>query len=275
MGRVEHHEPPRPAGAVMPRNDARHPRGKTGHGPGVEEGIGEVRARAVEGHLARAVGIHGEEDAAVRVGEVGVLPAQVEYPPVGEDRGIPSVLLVEGEAPDGARGPAEAIEVGHVGRAEDAGHAHVGGRGREEDVAPGQVAGIVVVHVGLIDLGDGRGLARGEVELEDAPPPGPIQGRIEEPPAVEVEVHVSRETARGLVDHGEIPVGAGRIEPDQGVAVPGAGQGLVALPVGGQAQVGRARGTSHEEDLQVFEQGIGEQRLVGAGQDGLDPGQGG
>ena len=134
----------------MTGGDADDLRGMVRNGPSVEERVGEKRVAAVVLHLPGAVGIHVEQDPRVRVRQVGILPSQIQHAAVVQHRRAPVVLLVHGQLADRAVA-IQQVEVGHVRAAVDARHADEGSGGREQNPPVGQVAGVVVVHVGLVN----------------------------------------------------------------------------------------------------------------------------
>ena len=94
-GHVEQDQLSGPGRPMMACHDARELRGVRGNRLGIEDAIRPEAAAAVVGLLPRAVGIHGEQPRAERVGDVRVFPARVEHAPVAEHRGIEVVVLVE------------------------------------------------------------------------------------------------------------------------------------------------------------------------------------
>jgi hypothetical protein len=215
--RVHDEEAPRARDSVVPARDPDHAARMVWNRPRVEEGVGEVGVAAEVLHLACSIGIHLEEDPRVRVGEVGVLPSQVEDTAVWKDRRAPVVLLVHGELAD-APIVLEAVEVRHVGGPVDAGHAHEGGGGREDHPAIRQVASIVVVDVRFADELEFPGVRAVERHLEDLPAPVGTRHGEEDPIRVGVEVHVAHELpARGLEDRDEAYRGSARGEGREAV----------------------------------------------------------
>ena len=150
--------------------------------------------------------------------------------------------------------------VGHRVAAADARHAVEAPRRAEHDPPVGQVAGVVVVHVGVRA---GRDLAEAlavDADLEDLPAVLRA-GRAEEHAiAVEVQVDVADESAAvGLVQPRQLAVRPNGREHGDLIVVLVARQGTVALPVLRQAEV---PATLDHQQLVEVQQRVGQQGLL-------------
>ena len=104
------------------------------------------------------------------------------------------MLLVESQTADPAGFTFEPIEIGHVG---GPGHAGNPGerRGRaEDDVAIGQVTGVVVVHIRLMDQRELLEVSTVGIHLEDLPAAIVAGHREEQPARVEIQIHIPDKT---------------------------------------------------------------------------------
>ncbi len=179
--------------AVMTADDARELSGVPGNGARVEKRVRPIRIAAVIFHLPGAVGVHVEQYAVVTVGRIGIFPAQIQYPAIGKYRGAPVMLLVETQLADMTAVRVHPVESGAARTPVYAGHGREEGRGRENDVAVRQIAGVVMVNIGLIAR---RHLTQtGSVgkDLEYLPAVLRADGGKQEPVRIEMQVHIADE----------------------------------------------------------------------------------
>ncbi|OQB79021.1 MAG: hypothetical protein BWX88_04983 [Planctomycetes bacterium ADurb.Bin126] len=258
-GRVEDHQVAHPRQLVVPADDGDDAGALRGQGAGEEHRRRPVRPAAVVLQLLRAVGVGVEEDAAERVRDVHVFPAEIEQPPVGQGRRAPVVVLLHGELADAPVAVA-AVEVADVARAVDARHAGEAGGGAEDDRLVRHVAGVVVVHVRLADRLDLAQVLAVGADLVDLPPPAGRGHGEQQPLRVEVQVHVADESPiGGAVERGHLAARArGREEGDL-VVVAGGLEAGIAEVVGGQAEIALA--SLDQQELGRQER-IGQQGLV-------------
>ena len=113
----------------------------------IERAVRPERAASVMFDLIRAVRIHGKDVARIVVRNIYVFPPQVHNAPVGQDRRIPVVVLLERQLPDRLAVLFNAVEVADEPGAPDARDAHHGGGGYENRRAVGNVASFDVVDV--------------------------------------------------------------------------------------------------------------------------------
>ena len=175
---------------------------RAGDGLGVAIVVGPEAVGAEVGQLAGAVRAHGHQNTAEEVGLVAILPADEHHAPVIEHRGRPVGVLVEGQALHLAGGRVEAIGVGHRHTARFAGQPLLGGGGRHDKLAIGQIAAIanVVIH----PLGRNRlGLALAKAVLPElqAVAVGRILLHKADALGIPIEVHAGHRRARGIVEH--------------------------------------------------------------------------
>jgi len=111
------------------------------------------------------------------------------------------VVLLEGEAADRPLA-VEEVQVGHVGGPGHAGHADEGGGGSEQDVAVGQVTGVVVVHIRLVDQREWVQSGAVGVQFEDLPAAVRSGHGEKQPVSVPVQVHVADETSPFRTEEG-------------------------------------------------------------------------
>jgi len=260
-GRVEDHQLAH-ARVVVVAADHRHHLGRMiGDRPGIEKRVRPIGVAAHVFHLARAVRVHVEQQARVRVRRVGVLPSRVKHAPVVEHRGTPIVLLVEAELADVAPVGVHEVQRGHVRAAVHAGNPHEIRRRGEDDPAVGQVAGVVAVHVGLLagELAQARAVG---ADLEHLPAVVAAGHGEEHPVGVEVQLDVAHEAAAlGLVERGELALAAHGREHHDLVVVARLRQAGVALPVAGQAQRRRVGPALHQQQPLEIQERIGQERF--------------
>ncbi len=246
-GHIKQHQFAHPRHPVMAPHDAyelgRVPRDRLG----IEHRVRPVRIAAVELHLLRPVGVHVEQQPVVRVRCVGVLPAQVQHPAVFQHRGAPVVLLVEAELADVAPIGIHPVQVRHPRAAIDARHGcKRGGRG-EDDPPVGQIAGVVMVHVGRIA---GRYLAQPgaiHADLEDVPLPMAADRGEQQPVRIEVQVHVADEIRPRRPVQGAHRAVRLQAQERDFVIETRRRQCAIALPVLRQAQRGACGAPPHDE----------------------------
>lgn len=212
--------------------------------------------------------------------QVGVFPAKVKEPAVVHHHGIEVVVLLEAKLADIPAVGIHAVEHGHV--AEVAGHALKAGRAAEGDPPVGQVAGVVTVDVGLVaprHLPQARAVG---ANFEHLPAAGGVGHREQEPPGVELEVHVAHELAAlGPEEGREGSFGGDRLEDGDLIVIHALGQRRVAcrasrqpeVPAEGREGVGRLAVADrppldHQEAVEVQER-IGLKRLLGQGRQGV------
>jgi len=250
------------ARVVVVAADHRHHLGRMiGDRPGIEKRVRPIGVAAHVFHLARAVRVHVEQQARVRVRRVGVLPSRVKHAPVVEHRGTPIVLLVEAELADVAPVGVHEVQRGHVRAAVHAGNPHEIRRRGEDDPAVGQVAGVVAVHVGLLagELAQARAVG---ADLEHLPAVVAAGHGEEHPVGVEVQLDVAHEAAAlGLVERGELALAAHGREHHDLVVVARLRQAGVALPVAGQAQRRRVGPALHQQQPLEIQERIGQERF--------------
>ena len=273
-GGIEDHQLAHAAHAMVTGDDTDHLAGQARNRARVEDAIGPIRVAAVILHLGGAVGIAVEEDAGVGVRQIRILPTQVENAPVVQHRGAPRVFLIEADLPTRARLPVQAEEMGDGRAAVDAGHCHHGGSGGVEDVAIGQVAGIVVIDEGL-GLGADllRRCATGKAVFVDLPRPLGIGLGEEDAVAVGMQVHIAHEAiVGGAIECCDLAAGTHRREHGQIIAIAILAEHGVALPVGRKPQIVRL--AADEQELVEVQQRIFQQSLGGERGDFLGGGNG-
>jgi len=165
--RIENHQFADPSDVVA-RDDAHHLCRMVGHRPGEENSVGPISPAAVVLSLPRAVGIHREQKPRPDVGDVGVLPAQVENPAVVHHRGAEVMVLFETKLADIA-----AVGIHQIG------HTHVNAgvawnalkrSCRDKGyLAVRHVAGVKVVYVNLVARGEAAQISAVKVNLINLP----------------------------------------------------------------------------------------------------------
>ena len=149
-GRIEDHQLTHTRMVVMAANDRDDFAQMSRNRSRVEERIRPVRVATVVRLLLGAVGVHVKQQAGVRVGRVGVLPAGVEHATSVEHGWTPVMFLIETELADVCTIRIHHIQIRHMRRAVDAGNTHKRGRRCEDDLVTRQIAGVVTIHIGLL-----------------------------------------------------------------------------------------------------------------------------
>ena len=262
LGGVEQHQLAHPGHAVVAADDAHHLGRPARNRLGVEQAVGPHSTAAVKRHLGRAVRVHGHQPAGIGVDQIGVFPALVEDPAIVHHRRAPVVFLVETQLAHVLPVRGQAIKIRHRIAAVDAGHRHHRRRGSKQDVAPGQVARGVVVHIrpqvrshlatagaiggDLVDLPGALGIGLGEHQFS----------------RIGMQLHIAdKGSVRWLVEGGKRAVRGHWGQHGELVVVADLGQGAVALPVLGQAQGRGFLGTADQQQLGEIHQGVRQQGL--------------
>ena len=192
---------------------------------------------------------------------VGVFPAGEDHAAVIEHGGTPVLVLIETQLADAGTVGLHDAQVGHRVAAAHTGHAMKSEGRTENDPAVGQVAGIEVIHVGLVA---GRDLAQpGAVGLEFPDLPAVMQAghREKQLVGVEIELEIAHEFAvLGFQEGGQVPLRAdGRKHRDLVVVVV-LGERTVGLPVLRQAHAAGA--AFYQQEFIEVQQRIGQQDLA-------------